>query len=88
MTDISITKPTNAVCAKLNTFRTGDRIETVVPIELPDLTVKAGTKGWIIDVDPEQPDEVLFRPDQSFPELEHWNYLVPASAGQVRGCTT
>lgn len=68
----------------MTTFHNGDRVETTTTITLPHITIAAGTQGWIIDVDPEQPNEVVVRPDQCFPELEHWNYLVPADAGQLR----
>jgi hypothetical protein len=83
MTSQPITNLLAAIWSKKHIFRVGDRVETAFPIELPEMTVPVGTGGWVIDVDPEQPTDVVVRPDQSFPELEHWNYLVPTNAARL-----
>jgi hypothetical protein len=41
-----------------------------------NVTVAAGEKGIIADIDPECGD-ILFRPDRSHPELDHWHNLMP-----------
>jgi hypothetical protein len=64
-------------------FRNGERARTVVPIILPHAVVAPGITGCIVDVDPDIPTEVTFRPDNPSPDLADWNDMVPADAEQL-----
>jgi hypothetical protein len=64
-------------------FKNGDRARTTVPIILPHAVVAPGITGSIIDVDPDFPTEVTFRPDNPSLDLDAWNGMVPADADQL-----